>query len=384
MSALFVRGRIALAAIAVGLGAAAPAGAQTIGVPANLRPVQNKLDCAFVSSAAMAACDVAVRAGDLQLLWDETAKTLDGYKIYRVDAKRHVLVQRTSDGSAPAYAHIPKPHDGYLGKCYAVEAYLGKVDSADSAQYCVTSGAPAAVKTLAPDRLASLVHWSVPTLYQACRGAQRANVMRPAQIFALTQPAGFTALIPWLAAFGNPQLVGSTRQAGVAYAGAQAYGLVTSPATGFAPYCPAAENTFAGFAAVSARTGLDFNLQRLSGRKVYSATLMLDPAQALRVSSRKFVGTNDFSCATSLAVALDAWWRAGQMPFHQTGQATFGLANVPTVTLDVTPIVSSWAANGDRDDYGFILRSGLEDGRPTDSFACMTQYTNPRLNVVYF
>jgi hypothetical protein len=72
------------------------------------------------------------------------------------------------------------------------------------------------------------------------------------------------------------------------------------------------------------------------------------------------------------------------MPYHKEGQATFGLAPVPSVTLDVTPIIAQWAGAFDRGDYGFVLRSRLEDGTPIQNFACLTQYTNPQLDLVFF
>jgi hypothetical protein len=382
MSALAARRGFALAAFTL-LCAAAPALAD-VPAPSHLRPVQTQRDCAFVTAAASAACDAAVRGGSLQLLWDEPSAKVDGYKLYRVDGKRHVLVGRTANGVAPAFALVPVPRDGYMRKCYVVTAYLGSSESAASDQYCVGRGAIAYVRTLAPDRLASVVHWSVPTLYARCKGETPSNPLAPAQVFGMTQSLGFTSFLPWLTSFRNPELQGATRQLSVAFAGVQAYGLITSVNAGFVSGCPNGNNSLAGYAMVSARTGLDFDLRRLAGHKIYTARLTLTASQALRNDGSRYFAANDYSCATSLAVATDAWWRSGNMPYHQDGQATFGLAPVPSLTLDVTPIIAGWAANFDRDDYGFVLRSRLEDGTPVQNYACMTQYTNPRMDLVFF
>jgi hypothetical protein len=362
---------------------AAPASAD-VQAPANLRPVQTKTDCAFVSLAATAACDAAVRAGTLQLLWDEPSPKVDGYRLYRVDGGHHALIEKTANGAAPAFVVVPKPRDGYLKKCYVVVAYAGSSESAPSPQYCVGFGAVAFVRSLSPDRVASLVHWSVPALYARCKAETPSNPLAPAQVFQMTQPLGFTTFLPWLSSFRNPQLVGSTRQLAVAFAGVEAYGLITSVDAGFVSACPNGNNSLAGYAMVTARTGLDFDLRRLAGHKIYAARLTLDAAQALRNDGSKYIVANDYSCATSLAVATDAWWRAGDMPYHKEGQATFGLAPVPSVTLDVTPIIAQWAGAFDRGDYGFVLRSRLEDGTPIQNFACLTQYTNPQLDLVFF
>lgn len=53
------------------LGAQLPADA-AIARPTNLRPVQSKADCAAALSLAAVVCDAAVKAGDLQLIWDES------------------------------------------------------------------------------------------------------------------------------------------------------------------------------------------------------------------------------------------------------------------------------------------------------------------------
>lgn len=384
MLALFERVRIAAAVAVFCAACGVPGNAAPIPQPADLRPVQNRQDCAFVSTAASAACDAAVRSGKLQLLWDEPAGRIDGYKIYRVDGQRHVFISRSTNGIAPAFALIVEPRDGWRGKCYTVAAYLGSNDSADSARYCVTAGAIATSKVLSADRVASLVHWAAPTLYAGCRGSSPAGELAPRQVFSMTVPSGYATFFPWLAVFSDPQLVGSTRQLNVAFAGIQAYGLTTGVDGKFVTSCPASVNALAGYAMVTARTGLDFNLGWLVGHKVYSAILTIESPQAVRNSGNAFAPTDGYSCATSLAVALTAWWSAGGMPYIEQGQARFGSAPVPRVTLDVTPIVDSWAGNGDRNDYGFILRSYLEDGRPVRSFACMTRYENPRLAIVYF
>jgi hypothetical protein len=62
------------------LGVSLPAGAAgpAVAPPTHLRPVQSETDCAKVLTLAAFGCDAAVKAGDLQLIWDESDKRVTG------------------------------------------------------------------------------------------------------------------------------------------------------------------------------------------------------------------------------------------------------------------------------------------------------------------
>lgn len=119
------------------VGASPPADAApaktTIARPTHLRPVQSKADCATVLSLLAAICDAAVKAGDLQLIWDGSDKTATGYNVYQVDRiGGHKLV-----GTPTArYYVVKKPREGYANLCFAVAATAGKQTSPESPRYC--------------------------------------------------------------------------------------------------------------------------------------------------------------------------------------------------------------------------------------------------------
>ena len=73
------------------LGVSLPAGAAgpAVAPPTHLRPVQSETDCAKALTLAAFVCDAAVKADDLQLIWDESDKRVTGRNVYRVDGGGH-------------------------------------------------------------------------------------------------------------------------------------------------------------------------------------------------------------------------------------------------------------------------------------------------------
>jgi len=127
------------------LGAPLPADA-AIARPTNLRPVQSKADCAAALSLAAIICGAAVTKGDLQLIWDESDKTVAGYKVYQVDQIGGHKLLGTSTGTTRYYL-VKKAPEGYANLCFAVAAYVGSQTSGDSSRYCYAPGATATTRS---------------------------------------------------------------------------------------------------------------------------------------------------------------------------------------------------------------------------------------------
>jgi len=73
----------------------------------------------------------------------------------------------------------------------------------------------------------------------------------------------------------------------------------------------------------------------------------------------------------------------GNLTYTKRGALTLG--SHPPAEIDVTPIVSTWAAQKYAASYGFIVASILVPGpNPPLSEACVTKYASPSLKVVYF
>lgn len=86
------------------------------------------------------ACLAGINAGMLALIWNWSpsrfVKSVDGYKVYRVDGSQHTLVSTQNNGTDVTLALLNKPSDGFNGKCYVVTAYKGKSESSDSGFFC--------------------------------------------------------------------------------------------------------------------------------------------------------------------------------------------------------------------------------------------------------
>ena len=193
-----------------GLGVLPAAAAAVVAPPTHLRPVQSKTDCAAILSLAAFVCDAAVRAGDLQLIWDESDTAVTGYNVYRVDGGGHSLLGAAA-GTARYY--VPKkPSGGYARMCFAVQASVGSQASADSARYCYAPGATAATRTFKPSRTLTQVTWSAPAGV-TCGG----SVLFGSAFFRTVDKTfgpAFTVFFPWLT---KEKWVSDTRSVNGAY-----------------------------------------------------------------------------------------------------------------------------------------------------------------------
>lgn len=124
--------------------------------PANLHSVADGGgDCLpHVGLIGTLVCPDLVKSGDLLLIWDWEAGSgpaaIDGYKIYRVDGGAHQLVDTRATKKDQTLFDVPKPVGGsYAGRCYAVTAYAGNVESEASPPFCARGTSAAKTVRLA-------------------------------------------------------------------------------------------------------------------------------------------------------------------------------------------------------------------------------------------
>jgi hypothetical protein len=348
-----------------------------IPAPWNVHPVQSKHDCASALALLATICDAAVKSGELQLLWNDKATALDGYKIYRVDGGRHAVVTTTTNGATPKYGVVSRPNGGYKGACYAVTAYQGARESAQSSRYCVQSGSTASTETFSPAHVRSYVTVSNPGIVDLNNN----NATLPlSTLLSWLHKSGFDTLIPsQVADSGHASSVNGTAYVGYQYA----FVHETVP-TGGEFY----SGTDHGWVKIASRGGYDFNLSKLANRKIYSATLTLNVSQTVRdASSHTRFATSDYSCADLYWLGKDFWWSQSGPLNNVIAGGKLSMQPGPSVTVDMTPVVANWAAAGDQRDYGFILSNSIADvnaSTPYADLACFTKYYNAQLKVIYF
>jgi hypothetical protein len=347
-----------------------------IPAPWNVRPVQSKHDCASALSLVAGICDAVVKTGGLQLLWNDRATTLDGYKIYRGSGDSRKLVLTLSNGPSPKYGAISKPSGGYDHACYAVTAYIGSRESAPSPAYCVQPGATAQTTTFAPAHVRSYVSLSYPALLDPNNNSGQLPLSTD---LAKLQSTGFNTLLP-------SQVANSAHGAsisGTAYVGYQS-GYVKSPVPNNGEFY---SGTDQGWVTIRSRAGYDFNLGKLTNHKVYSAILTLNVSQTARDNKyHSHFDLSDYSCTDRYLLGKDFWWSQSGALNNASTSAEIGQGKGPVVTVDVTKTVSDWAAGVS--DYGFVLSNALADATGAKpmypDLGCFTKYYNAQLKVVYF
>jgi hypothetical protein len=112
-------------------------------IPNSLTSTNDPAVCtAHGGLAAGLACSGGFTQGMLALIWSSGGPNpcpncSAGYNVYRVDGGQRTFVVRQNNGMDVTVALVPKPSDGFNGKCYAVTAYSGFGESGESAPYCV-------------------------------------------------------------------------------------------------------------------------------------------------------------------------------------------------------------------------------------------------------
>ena len=347
-----------------------PHGASVIAPPANLRPVQSQADCATALTLLAAICDAAITAGDLQLIWGESNKSVTGYKVYRVDGGGHSLLGAAT-GTARYYL-VNKPSGGYAGMCFAVQANVGSETSPDSSHYCYGPGGTITTLSLTPSRMGTRVTWSV-SAYLGCTNVNAS----PASAFfkAVDSEFGsaFTAFFPGL--LNNKGGVVDGVYAGNELATWTSRESCKEKGTG--PYTYAEINAFAGVL---------FNLGALTNHKLYSATLTFKPLQTVRFAHGKYTVSSGISCQASVGVPT-AYLSASGPAIPSAAYATAPPIPV-AASMNVTSMVAFWIQY--KFNEGFLVSTPAPPYwrssyvTPTGKSACLTKFSSPSLKLVYF
>jgi hypothetical protein len=349
------------------LGAPFPAHA-AIAPPTHLRPVQSKADCednapaAAVLPGAADPCDAVVKAGDLQLIWDESDKAVTGYKVYRVDQIGGHKLLGTVSTSYNHYYLVKKPSEGYANLCFAVEASVGSQTSADSSHYCYAPGATATTRSFKPSHTVTQVAWTAPNVTYFGSPLPGSAFFQAADKYL---GSAFTVFFPFLTS--EQPISGRVGVSGV-YAGNETAILEV-----------------AATAQVNALSGVAFDLGELVKHKFYSASLTLKSSQILTIRSKRATLSNSVWCATFVAAANREWRIAplGNLTYGKSGLVTVG--SRPKAPIDVTSLVFAWASVKYANNYGFIVGNPFPPGpSPPASQACLTKFATPSLQVVYF
>lgn len=361
---------------------AAPA-KTTIARPTHLRPVQSKADCATVLSLLAVICDAAVKGGDLQLIWDGSDKTATGYNVYQVDRiGGHKLVGTTT----ARYYVIKKPREGYANLCFAVAATAGKQTSPESARYCYAPDGTATTRSIKPSRTVTQVTWSAPAGLTCSAPFKGPSPLPGSAFFQAADKnygSAFTVLFRWLT---NEQPTSGRVGVGDLYAGSETASLPVRNIGDPLP-CAGSNDNRSATVQVTALSGVQFDLRELAKHKLYSAALTLKSSQTLDIApSGHFRLSNGGWCPTSVGAANREWRIAplGNLTYGKSGLVTVG--SQPRGSIDVSAIVSGWQSFKYRTNYGFIVANPLPPHLTykTATAACLTKFSTPSLETVYF
>jgi hypothetical protein len=325
-------------------------------------------------------CDTAVKASDLQLIWDESDKTVTGYKVYQFGAGGHKLLGT----STARYYLVKKPSEGYANLCFAVETYVGSQTSKDSSQYCYAPGATATTRSFKPSHTVTQVSWKTPTNIPSCSGGQGL----PASTFfkGADNTGPFTAFFPWLL---NEKPNQGRRDVTGVYAGNETGILQINynvRQAWFVNPCPNQPvHVVTATVTINAFAGAAFDLGELTQHKLYSASLMLNASQTVGIASGKTTLSNGGRCPMWVEAANREWWLnpLGNLTYNTSGRVL--AKNQPAAPTDVTSLVSAWASVKYANNYGFIVENNPASGVVLAvSSACLTKFSAPSLQVVYF
>lgn len=335
-----------------------------IAPPTHLRPVQSKTDCAAVLELWGFLCDGAVKAGDLQLIWDESEKGATGYNVYRVDGGRHILLGAAT-GTA-RYYFVKKPSGGYAHTCFAVQAFVGSRASADSSNYCYTSGATATVRSLKPTHTGTSVAWIYA--YNQCDSVEAFKDAN--RDFG----SAFTMFFPWLLTEKAP----SHPMDGV-YAGTEAAVWKTPPPC-TNDFYPSGLGHHIQYAKIRAWAKVIFDLGTIAhnpSRKLYSAILTLEPLQTVSLVSGKATSSRGQWCEL---------WVGTCCPAGPTEEGS-------GTSVNVFGMVQQWisqGATGGTEVGAFSVTpwlrvyAGQAPLYPSETHVCLTKFSTPSLQLVYF
>ncbi len=294
--------------------------------PSNLRSVGKPTDCGeHLGFIGAIACPAMINSGDLLVIWDWKAGSgldeIDGYRLYRVDEGKQ-LVYTQSNKKDITLVDVPKPPSGYYtGRCYAVSAYAGSLESNISSAFCPAGGSVALKTRVSPDHMRN----SIQT-FHAGPGAFGSGRYTAALLVGYTY-------------FSEKRLLGDVRDVAIF------------------------------------RSAFEFDVSRIVHRKLVGAKLFLT------INSSVGEG-NNHSCATEVGSGTEFWWYNDSWLQGQFSEDITPTDVGPVISADVTKIVEQWQ-RGDP-NYGFVIKNHHEDLNAFTNDQCETVYTKPVLELTYY
>ena len=271
----------------------------------------------------------AIGGGTLTLVWEWPGKeNIAGYRIYRVDGGRRERVHAQANGKEVMVDLLKAPVGGFSGKCYAVVAYKGKLESDLSNPFCVGGGRVLQAVTLDPD-------------HRRCKGKIRdgytgvaGRILHDGDLWNCRDEVGF--------------YYRTDKSSQGDYFDNQIY-----------------------------RSGVHFDLDSLKGKKIWSAKLKLtvDTSHVGNGSETN----HHTSCVARIATGIDRWWKYSDW-IDMSLALEPDEANGPDVSYDVTKIVRGWVS-GAKPNFGFVLLGSEENLNAFAEKACYTSYASIQLEV---
>lgn len=322
----------------------------TLPAPDHLASTDDPTVCtAHGGLAAGLACKALLPQGRLALVWDYPAgSNVAGFHIFRVDGGQRTLIYDQPNGAAAkAYVVDSPPQGGYASACYAVTAYNVTDESASSTPFCGGQARTVQTLTLAPQ------YWRVATGHH----------------FKDTH-------------LGNSENSGRDGQA--AQTG--------QPTVG---YSYATHKTVYGDKSLNLvdRLGLKFDVAALVGanKRIVSARLQMTVDSAWTGSDSVFdtsynphpPSEHRTSCAAKIGDGISYWENYADW-IESTVEASPGVVNGPSLSLDVTRFVNAWV-NQAHPNYGLVLQGEEENLDAFTEQSCWTTYVpgSIRLQIQY-
>jgi hypothetical protein len=290
-------------------------------------------------------CPAALPAGQLILVWDYCdGCKVDGFRVYRID-NGLTKVFTTDDGDHTVAFFAPPP-EGFNGKCYAVTAYIGPVESPESNRFCIgRAGTYQTVTLPLKDAMsAGRGHDSGPNALMTL-----GNIGMIAGTFgsaSMSSPPDYPEF-PYSP--GHPLTVGFRYSNRESAAGDE-------------------------FANVWSRTLVYFDPRPLWGKNVTNASL--------EMSTR-----DPDSCITDIAYPLSVFPPQGRYPWYlsllATGQpfASPGILGGGNVRYDITPAMVGWTS-GSIPNNGLVLYNSDENPNAFTNKACLSTYDRGSIRLV--
>ncbi len=279
--------------------------------------------------AAGLGCTAGLPHGMLALVWNCPNCKVDGYRLFRVDSGKHDPVAIPANGADFTAALLDAPPGGFNGQCYAVVAYRAAYESAPSNAYCASGG--------------SVINMVTDTF-------------QPDHVRSSTAMMSTGAL---MASFTTADDL----EVGAMHAAVKGGALASDSYT----------NRIS-------RSGVHFDLGRLSQRHIFSARLHVTVDTSTLDNQAIDHGT---SCASAIAVGSDLWWQhtdwillPGQHDainsFATPSRLQPGSVDGPDATYDVTPIVADWAQG--TQNLGLVLLTEDAGIHGFSNNGCRTTY----------